>query len=156
MTADLVQQRRAVLTCFRRKPDFGGLKGIAASIDRSLLLRWLDESGMAIYLAQRLVQHGVSDGIDAALRQALNERTEANRRRTSALLQAFGRVNRTLQQAGPAYEVVKGFTLTPEFCSWPWLRHQSDIDLLMPATAIDSAAECLGTLGYKLEPAEDP
>jgi hypothetical protein len=109
---------------------------------------------MAIYLAQRLVEYGMSDRIDATLRQALNERTKANPRRTSVLLREFERVNTAMQHVGVKYVVVKGFTLSPEFCPEPCLRHQSDIDLLMPASEVDSAVDCLGTLGYTLEPDE--
>ncbi|MDT8067883.1 MAG: nucleotidyltransferase family protein [Terriglobia bacterium] len=154
MTADVIQQRRAVLACFKPKPDLGEFLRITTSIERTQLLRWLDESGMAIYLVQRLAEHELFQQIDVDLRQALYQRTEANRRRTSVLLREFERVNTALQSVGIEYAVVKGFTLRPEFCPEPWLRHQSDIDLLISSTALAPATECLGSLGYKLEAGE--
>lgn len=151
MRPDAIQQRRAILSCFHQEPDFAGFLTITANIAHSPLLRWLDESGMAIYLAQRLVELDLAERIDENLHRALQERKDANRHRTSVLLREFERVNAALQGAGVEYAVIKGFTLTPEFCSEPWLRHQSDIDLLMPSPAIDLAINCLGALGYRLE-----
>jgi hypothetical protein len=151
MTAERIQERRAVLACFRREPEFDGFINISANGDQALL-RWLDESGLALYLAQRFDDYGLYKEIHSGVRGALDERMEANRRRTSVLLSEFQRVNAAIQRAGVRYAVIKGFSLTPEFCCEPWLRHQSDIDLLVaPADAVGTI-EALRSLGYELEP----
>jgi putative nucleotidyltransferase-like protein len=156
MTADQYNARRAVLACFRRLPEVDEFMKIAADEAGShgTLLKWLDESGLALYLTGRLQDRGLLERIDTKLYAALEARLQANRRRTSILLSEFGRVNAALQCAGVRYAAVKGFTLTNEFCPEPWLRHQSDIDLLMVPGEVESAIEALNALGYQLEPDE--
>lgn len=153
MTANQYKTRRAVLACFQRPPEFEEFMKIAAdgAGGHGTLLKWLDESGLALYLAQGLRDQGLMEQVDPTLCAALETRVEANRRRTSILLGEFERVNAALQRAGVRYAAVKGFTLTSEFCPEPWLRHQSDIDLLMLPGGVESAIEALNSLGYQLE-----
>ncbi len=145
------RERRAVLACLRREPELDEFLRIAAKGEFKTLLRWLDESGLALYLGQRLQDCGAREQVDARLRHALNARTEANRRRTFVLLSEFGRVNAALQQSQVRYAVVKGFSLTNEYCPALWLRHQSDIDLLVDAGDAAGAIEALRSLGYALD-----
>jgi hypothetical protein len=92
--------------------------------------------------------------VDAELRGALQARMEMNRRRTFVLLSEFGRVNAALQRTEVRYALIKGFSLTDEFCRELWLRHQSDIDLLVDPADATAAIDALGSLEYELEPDE--
>lgn len=154
MDVEEVRRRRAVLACFHPGADSDQCLGITAGGDNRALLRWLDESGLALYLAQRLLERGLMDQVPTELREQLERRLEANRRRTLVLLVEFERVNDALRRAGLRYAVVKGFTLAPEFCPAPWLRHQSDIDLLTSPDDAETAIEALCSLGYEMEPYE--
>jgi len=154
MDAEEVKKRRSVLACFRPLAEFDQCLGIMAGGDNRTRLRWLDESGLALYLAQRLLERGLMDHVPTELREQLERRLEANRRRTLVLLAEFERVNDALRRVGVRYAVVKGFTLAPEFCPAPWLRHQSDIDLLISPNEAETAVEALCSLGYEMEPYE--
>jgi hypothetical protein len=153
MTAEQFNARNAVLASFQRRPDFGEFVKIAAddTRDHVALLKWLDESGLALYLARRLRHEGLLDRIDPALREAFEQREEANCRRTSSLLGEFERVNGGLQRADIRYAVIKGFALSSEFCPEARLRHHSDIDLLVVPGHVERAIEALNSLGYRLE-----
>ncbi len=154
MITDRYQHHRAVLTCFRHDPDFRQFLELARSPECVRLLRWLDESGLALYLAQRLQHHGLWVDIDPALQNALDNRVQANRRRTELLLSEFERVNAALQSSGVPFVFLKGFTLTDEFCPEPWLRHQSDIDVLVSPRSVAPSIKVLSALGYQIEPEE--
>jgi hypothetical protein len=154
MNADQLKTRRAVLGCFRHVAEFDEFLAIAAGGEFGALLRWLDESGIALYLGQRLGERGLLERIDPGLRCELERRLVANRQRTEILLADFERVNDALRRAGVQYAMVKGFTLAPEFCPARWLRHQSDIDLLMSPREAGKAVAALCSLGYEKEPYE--
>jgi hypothetical protein len=155
MRADLYRSRRAVLACFRPEPQCERfIADIQRNADHGALLKWLDDSGLALYLVRKLTQPPLLERIPPALRFALETRVEANRQRTSVMLDELARVNATLQHNSVAYAILKGFTLTPEFCPEPWLRHQSDIDLLVEPASIDAAKRALDAIGYKVESVE--
>ena len=154
MNPEDIKTRRAVLACFRPVANFDEFLGIAAGGEFSPVLRWLDESGLALYLTQRLREQGLLEGVHSGLREALERRLTANRQRSSVLLGEFERVIDALRRAEVQYAVVKGFTLAPEFCPAPWVRHQSDIDLLMSPDEVEGAIEGLCRLGYAMEPYE--
>lgn len=149
-----LKTRRAVLACFRPTSRFDEFLEIAAGGDFPPLLRWLDESGLALYLTERLRDGGLLGGLDSRLRLELDRRLATNRQRTSILLAEFKRVIDALRRAEVQYAVVKGFTLAPEFCPAPWLRHQSDLDLLMSPGEVERAVKALCSLGYGVEPYE--
>ena len=156
MTEDQSEAKLAVLECFRAKPEFEHFLDVAHRQEgKKGLLRWLDESGLALYLHRQLSSHAALESVEPGLREALQRRLDANRDRTKIMLSEFERVNAALQRDSIPYVVVKGFSLTDEFCPEPWLRHQADIDVLVEGTSVPLAKRTACALGYVLEE-EDP
>ena len=152
MRSDQVKSRISVLQCFRPKPEFGEfLEWALNQRERDALLRWLDESGLALYLQRQLSDHGVLENFEPGWRLALQQRVDANRRRTSIMLEEFDRINGALQAKSIPYVVIKGFTLAKEFCPEPWLRHQADLDVLVEPNSLQLAKEAFVSLGYEVE-----
>jgi hypothetical protein len=148
-----LSDRRAVLRLLGGEPAHAELQQMAALADdeTSRLLKWLDQSGLAIYLAEHLTHSRTMDVMSVQLRAELERRVSANRNRTEELLKEFTRVNQSLVDAGAEFAVLKGFSLLPEFCEDPWLRHQSDIDILVSEKSRRRAQESLSLLGYVVE-----
>ena len=94
-----------------------------------MLLKWLDEGGLSLYLLAHLRTFGTETKLSHSLQDELSDRLHANQIRTQALLKEFARVNSILQASGASFTFMKGFTLTPDFCSSIYLRHQTDIDV---------------------------
>ncbi len=154
MTREL--QKHAILACLRARPDFSGLRTVAGSPPEELrkLLRWIDESGLAIYFLRQISAHDRFRDLNPWFRSELSEREKANRRRTRLMLAEFMRINEVLRSACADYAVVKGFSLAGEFCSEPWLRHQCDTDLLVTPQSVPTVTSALISLGYKVESVE--
>jgi hypothetical protein len=147
------RDRRAVLRLLAGEPAHDELLHVIslAGDEMSGLLQWLDQSGLAIYLAVHLADSRAMDMLPVQFRAELERRVLANRNRTDDMLGEFARVNQALMDTGVEYAVLKGFSLTPEFCHEPWLRHQTDIDLLVSEKSQLIARESLSSLGYAVE-----
>jgi len=76
---------------------------------------------------------------------------DANRKRTELMLVECGRVSECLQKKGIRHAVLKGITLVPDFSPALGLRHQSDIDFLIPAESIGQARAAIFECGYLFE-----
>ncbi|HEX6881070.1 MAG TPA: nucleotidyltransferase family protein [Terriglobales bacterium] len=141
---------REVLQCLSGNPSRENFIEVSRIFERApeTLLRWLDQSGLALYLANRVQQHGLEGSLSPELEAELVIRLRANRVRTRGMLGEFARVVRGLETRSIQYCVLKGFTLYPEFCAEPWLRHQSDLDILVDSASIPVARVALGELGY--------
>jgi hypothetical protein len=149
--------RRAVLAFLSGRWDFVALHRFE-TLDETAgaeLLRWLDQSGLALYFAQVLTDSRMLDILSLQLRSELERRLAANRERTEDMLREFSRVNVALQDAGVEYAILKGFALTPEFCSEPHLRHQTDIDVLISANSASITRSSIVAIGYT-EEGEEP
>src|SRR5580698_10567852 len=92
---------------------------------------WLDTSGMALYLLDRLKQLSLEGEIPAASLLRFEEKQRDNCARTEQLLHEFKEINRSFQQAGFRYINLKGFILIPSYCSNSHLRFQVDLDFLV-------------------------
>lgn len=126
-------------------PDWGKL----APSRRKYLLRWLDESGLVLYLLARAEEKGNETiELPETLQAELRIRAEANRKRVGDMISEFRRVNVALQEGGVRYAVLKGFSLIPEFCREASHRHQSDTDILVEEGSIEAAQNVLLKLGY--------
>lgn len=119
--------------------------------ESQVLLKWMDEGGLSLYLLDHLKSRGMSHNLPAWLREQLAFRLHANQARTEDLFSKFTRINQCLQGHGVAYTFLKGFTLTPEFCPSIYLRHQLDIDVLISPRSVADAKEALTEAGYILE-----
>ncbi len=143
----------AVLSVLRADPDFSQLHVLGGASDREFraFLRWLDQSGLALYLGWRLRQHGKFGKVPAQLRVYLENSLKSNHRRTEAMLCDFQKVSECFRARRIRHAFLKGFTLVPEFCPRAHLRHQSDIDILISAECEEDARAAIFECGYSLE-----
>jgi hypothetical protein len=142
--------RVSILSALQPAPDFSGFDLLRRS-NRSRqqgLLRWLDQSGIALYLLDKLQQHDALDHVPADFRQALERRSHANRERSLAMLGEFERIVEYFNKHSVRFCVLKGFALIPDFCSEPHLRHQIDFDFLVAPESLDAAKCAMQFCGY--------
>lgn len=145
--------RLAVLSALRPNPDFSKVQALAARNERESrsFLRWLDQSGLALYLVWQLQENGAFRNAPARLRSHLQSALQLNRARTDAMLLDFEKVSGSLRTRGVRHAFLKGFTLAPEFCPEPYVRHQSDLDILISPEDTGEARAAILDCGYLLE-----
>jgi hypothetical protein len=145
------------IAALRPHPDFSKLPLMrhCSAADLGRLLRWLDQSGLALYLLHRLQQHEALDAVPFSFRQALEHKLVANRERTLDMLGEFRRLVECFNDRGVRFCGLKGFTLTPDFCPAPHLRHQTDFDFLVAAESMEDAKQALKSCGYAQEEIRD-
>jgi len=110
--------------------------------------QWLDDSGLAFYFLQRLKDVGATDTLPIEILSQLERDSAANELRTANLSRRFAVLNKRLDCAGVAFAVVKGFSLTPDFCPSAPLRYQGDFDYLVDAESLLAASRVLIDEGY--------
>jgi Uncharacterised nucleotidyltransferase len=135
-------------------PEFSALARLthrSSAADLRHLLRWLDESGLALYLLDQLQQHAAAEAVQHAFLAALERRLAANRERTHDMLGEFRRIIDAFHQRGVRFCALKGFTLTPDFCPALHLRHQTDFDFLISPDWVENAKQALKSCGYAQE-----
>ncbi len=145
-----VRSKRAILAALRHDPDFSGLV-MLPTLDRKsghALLQWLDRSGLALTFLRRLQDFEATPRIPLEWRQVLSRRVTQNAERMQDLLDEAQRLNSAFRASGVTAALLKGFSLTPDFCQEPFLRHQVDFDFLVDSTDIRVAAEVLQSCGY--------
>jgi Uncharacterised nucleotidyltransferase len=148
--------RVLLLGALRPVPDFSGLSTLHESSSSQLrnLLRWLDQSGLALYLLTQLQDHGVLEAVPDEFRVALQHRLKANRERTRAMNGEFERLVQSFRQNGVQFCALKGLTLTPEFCPSAELRHQTDFDFLVAPGWLENAKQAVRSCGYEQQATE--
>jgi hypothetical protein len=142
--------KATVVSALRRDADFSGVRRLhdCRSQQHRRLLRWLDQSGLALYFLDRLQQNGAVDKLPPALREGLQQRLRSNRERTAAMFEEFRRLLSSLSDHGVPCCALKGLALIPDFCPDPHLRHQTDFDFLVPPEFFPDASRALRALGY--------
>jgi hypothetical protein len=145
--------RMLVLSALGPAPEFSHLRALRHSSASQLrdLLRWLDQSGLALYLLAQLQDHDALGHVPEAFRDALESRSKANRQRTLAMFGEFERLVRSLGRSETQFCALKGFTLTPEFCRSVELRHQTDFDFLVAKDSLERAKQAIRSCGYQQE-----
>jgi hypothetical protein len=114
------------------------------------LLNWLDVSGLALYLLDRLVQLGLHDTLPETAADRLQQNLDNNAKRTHGMAEESVAIQRGFQAAGLSYAVVKGLSLSPESVPRPELRHQFDLDYLISEKSAPEARLILERRGYRL------
>jgi hypothetical protein len=149
--------KAVAIATLRPNPDFSKLPLLkqCSGADLRKLLRWLDQSGLALYVLHQLQRHEALDAVPADFRQALERRLVANRERTLDMLGEFRRLVESFNNRGVRFCALKGFTLTPDFCPAPHLRHQTDFDFLVAAEWMENAKQALKSCGYSQEEIRD-
>jgi Uncharacterised nucleotidyltransferase len=150
--------RVLTLAALRPVPDFSRLSLLRHSNASQIrkLLRWLDESGLALYLLAQLQDHGVLGQVPKDFSAALEFRSAANQVRTAAMLSEFARLVNSFRGNGVRFCALKGFTLTPEFCREVRLRHQTDFDFLVTLDSLENAKGAMQSCGYELGEMAEP
>jgi len=150
---------RALLLCaLQPSPDFSRLSVLHRSSASQLrkLLRWLDQSGLALYLLTQLQEHDALDQVPVHFGEALKCRLTANQARTEAMLAEFARLVESFNRNRVRFVALKGFTLTPAFCSVPHLRHQTDLDFLVVPESLENAKRAMQSCGYEQQETGGP
>jgi len=142
--------KRSLLQVLKRNPDLAGIRSLPPLQSRhgARLIRWLDESGLALSLLNSVRSHATGGGLSAEWRDALEGRRERNDGRLQDMLGEFQRLNDAFRAQGILAVTLKGFSLVPDFCADASLRHQTDFDFLVGPGDVDAAAEVLRSCGY--------
>lgn len=113
--------------------------------------RWLDASGLALYLLHGLVESGRTEMLPASVVERLQRNTTDNTARTKALLDEAVRMKHAFEDRALNFVMLKGFTLSPDSFSDPALRIQLDLDFLIEAKQAETARQILLKHGYGLD-----
>jgi hypothetical protein len=142
--------KRSVLQALKRDPDLAGLASLPPLQcgQGARLMRWLDESGLALSLLESVRSQDTRGLFRAEWSDALERRRERNDGRLRDMLDEFQRINQAFHAHGVIAITLKGFSLVPDFCVDPGLRHQTDFDFLVSPSDVDAAAEVLRSCGY--------
>lgn len=140
----------AILGALRRAPEFVGLRALPAVNSKAghQLMQWLDQSGLALMLLRRLQKHKATSQLCEAWQEALEARQARNIERMGDMLQEAHRIQAGLLARGVRAACLKGFSLSPDFCEDPFIRHQADFDFLVSTDNVHAAAEFLRCFGY--------
>jgi hypothetical protein len=114
------------------------------------LLRWLDVSGLALYLLDRFDQLGLRDVLPQDVVSHLQQNLDDNVQRTRGMVNESVAIQLEFQEAGLSYAVMKGVSLSPLSVPRPELRHQFDLDYLIAEKSAPEARRILEKRGYRL------
>ncbi len=113
-------------------------------------LYWLDASGTALYLLERLENLDLLGTLPHQVRRRLGQNLKDNRMRSACMLDEFLEINQAFQAAGVVYCALKGFTLAPISCPDPALRIQLDLDFHVESKDLPACQQILAGRGYVL------
>ncbi|MDE3180646.1 MAG: nucleotidyltransferase family protein [Acidobacteriota bacterium] len=111
-------------------------------------LSWLDDSGLALYLLERVDRAGADNALPQPIRARLQENLASNRQRVAQMKREFEFFNSRFEAAGVEFVVLKGFALVPDFCPDAVLRPQYDYDYLVHPECEEAARQVLQAAGY--------
>jgi len=111
-------------------------------------LPWLDSSGLALYLLDRLVNLNAAGVLPPPVLARLRQNQEDNRERTAALMEEMRAIHQRFFAHGIEFAVLKGYSLVPEYCPAAALRHQCDLDYLVASDHLDRASDILRGMDY--------
>lgn len=130
---------------------WGGLT--AAEWDRLAMLA--ANHGVETLLCQRFTADGWPAPLPAAARQKLRAAAYTSRAHNLQLYQELGRLLALLTPLTPLV-LLKGAALGPGLYAQPALRPLTDLDLLVPSTALAAVTSCLLAHGYRMVPSLAP
>jgi glycosyltransferase involved in cell wall biosynthesis len=111
-------------------------------------LPWLDDSGLALYLLDRVNRSGLRQALPVEIEARLRANLDSNRCRMAKMKEEFESLNRRFEAAGVEYVVLKGFALIPDYCSDAGLRSQYDYDYLVAEGSQAKAQQVMEAAGY--------
>ncbi len=142
--------KRAILSVLSHDPDFAGLAGLPPLNTQAgrELSQWMDQGGLALPFLKQLKDGDSTLQLRREWRHSLTQRQARNAARTQDLLEEAQRINDAFRSFHVTAATLKGFSLVPDFCDDPFLRHQVDFDFLIAPGSVQQAAEALRTCGY--------
>lgn len=114
------------------------------------LLPWLDTSGLALYLYDRLLELNQADTLPPDVLARLQRNLADNTARTEGMFAELKALQIAFQSKELSYVVLKGFSLWPHSVSRPELRSQLDLDFLIAEKSVSVARQILESRGYHL------
>ncbi len=111
-------------------------------------LPWLDASGLALYFLNRIEKLDGGGMLPAVVLTRLRQNRKDNRARTSAFLDEMRVIHQSFEANGVEFALLKGYSLVPEYCPAPELRHQCDLDYLIAEDNLHRASSILHAMGY--------
>ena len=143
--------KEAVLACFHAaSPEVEVRLAHFALPDWQRILYWLDISGLALYLHDRMRELGILHCLPQPLRERFERNLVDNRERTRELFEEAEAVSEAMTGRGLAFALLKGITLTPHAVPDCALRWQIDLDFLVAACDATAARHVLMNFGYSL------
>jgi Uncharacterised nucleotidyltransferase len=146
-----LQLRQAVLLTFCDPPPdtCARLRGLSGT-EWQRLLHWLDTSGLALYLLDRLHELKQTEILPPDVHARLQQNLADNTARTAAMIGELTAIHREFQRAGLSYAILKGLSLSPSSVPRPELRSQLDLDVLVAQHSAHEARDILEARGYHL------
>jgi hypothetical protein len=111
---------------------------------------WLDASGTALYLLDRIETLAIVDALPSQVLERLRQNLADSHNRVASMFTEFAALNTLFSEAGVSFCNLKGFTLSPDSCPYPELRCQLDFDFLVDARDLDVCRDLLQRRGYEL------
>lgn len=111
-------------------------------------LPWLDSSGLALYLLNRIEDLNAGDVLPPPVLARLRQNQDDNRERTAALMEQMRVIHQRFFAYGIEFAVLKGYSLVPDYCPLAAVRHQCDLDYLVASDHLDRASHILHGMGY--------
>lgn len=116
--------------------------------DWARTLEWLDHSGLALLLWDRLNELRQANVVPSGLGSRLKKNLADHCLRIAEMSEEFNSINRCLEGAGIRYAALKSFALIPEYCPDACLRTTYDHDYLLPVDSLECAEQALRAIGY--------
>jgi hypothetical protein len=144
------RHKRAVLSALKFAPDYAPLEilGKLGEADCAKLLRWLDQSGLSLYLLSRLCEGSTQSRLPRNVLGALEKRLQLNQAGTEEWFRDFALISELLGKGKIRWVALKGLTLVPEYCPRLEVRHQADIDLWVKPTDLDDILSRFAECGF--------
>jgi hypothetical protein len=114
------------------------------------LLRWLDISGLALYLLDHFTEQGLRDALPQAVINRLQQNMDDNTKRTRGMVDESVAIQIEFKITAISYAVMKGLALSPVSVPRLELRHQLDLDYLVAEKSAPEARRILERRGYRL------
>jgi len=115
------------------------------------LLQWLDTSGLALYLRDRLNELEMDQQLPDWVRDRLDQNCRDNAERMRGQIEECNAIHLDFQRANLSYAIVKGLSLWPRAVPKLELRSQLDLDFLMAESCAPEARRILEQRGYLLQ-----
>jgi Uncharacterised nucleotidyltransferase len=119
--------------------------------DWQKVMNWLDVSGLALYLFDRLKTLELQDCLPSSIRWRLRRNLADNCDRSDSLFAEAVALSQSLKSQNIVFALLKGVTLPSESVPDNNLRLQVDLDILIREPDGARVQECLRTHGYELD-----